>query len=950
MEPGHPRRHRQGGLTPCLVLIALCFSGTCAWAAGPKFLFDIPAGDAQKTLQDYYSQSKIEMLYLTDTVRGTTTNAVAGNLEASEALEQMLKGTSLEFSFDEDFSFVSINPRVQLAGVAEHVEVAAASTRAESHDQTEAMRYLFGDQKLEQVVVTGTLIRGVLDIMSPLEFVTKREMKKTGYATVQDALQTLPVSFGGGPSEDFTGTGNFARGVAANLRGLGAGATLVLVNGQRQPYSGTDGDFVDVSNIPWSAVDRIEVLPDGASALYGSDAIAGVVNVIMRNDFDGAETQARLGSAIGGADEKLISQLFGTKWNSGNALISYQYFERSSLGAASRSYAANADKTSFGGTDHRSYLSNPGNILDPRSLVPAFGIPAGQDGTGLTATDLLAGSINLQNKNADVDLVPDRRMHSLFFGSSQKLGERMELFAEGRFGHRDMKQQYFPFDKLLFVPSTNPFFVNPYPAVPFAIVGYSFLDDLGPVDIAATVRSVSGAFGYKADVSDTWRLKLAGSYGRESVEYVGNNMINPTALTTALADTNPETAFNPFGDGRATNPGTLDAIRFAQREHARSSVRTVNLTADGSVVDTARGPIRLAVGGEWRREDLKRGVTKASRFGRSIESAFAELSVPLIGQASDSRAVPRLELSLAGRYERYSDFGTTSNPKIGLRWVPLESLKFRTSWGTSFKAPKLVDIYDSSRNAASLVSLRDPRSSTGTSVVLAREGNNPELTEETATTWTAGIDFAPRQLRGLTLSLTYYSIDYDQRIVVPGPPSPFDVLQQEDVWADIITRTPLQSSIDSICSSAEYRGSVAQCKSAPIAAIVDLRVRNLAATHVRGFDVKLDHSLDTRFGNFGFGLNGGYVLGFEQAVLETAPSRNVVNTVGNPPALRLRASADWYQRDWDLPGFGANMTIGHDGAYDDTESSVRHHVRLVHHARSRDWLSHGKRRWLVERS
>jgi hypothetical protein len=100
-------------------LIALCFSGTCAWAAGPKFLFNIPAGDAQKTLQDYYSQSKIEMLYLTDTVRGTTTNAVAGDLEASEALERMLKGTSLEFSFDEDFSFVSINPRVQLPGVAD---------------------------------------------------------------------------------------------------------------------------------------------------------------------------------------------------------------------------------------------------------------------------------------------------------------------------------------------------------------------------------------------------------------------------------------------------------------------------------------------------------------------------------------------------------------------------------------------------------------------------------------------------------------------------------------------------------------------------------------------------------------------------------------------------------------------------------------------------------------
>src|SRR5262249_26229783 len=128
---------------------------------------------------------------------------------------------------------------------------------------------------------------------------------------------------------------------------------------------------------------------------------------------------------------------------------------------------------------------------------------------------------------------------------------------------------------------------------------------------------------------------------------------------------------------------------------------------------------------------------------RTVTSAFAELSVPIVGDASDSYAVPRLELSLADRYENYSDFGTTTNPKIGLRWAPLRSLKFRTSWGTSFRAPKLVDLYSSEQNTAGFAIVPDAASATGQSLILAVSKNNPELKQESAGTWTAGVDFAP---------------------------------------------------------------------------------------------------------------------------------------------------------------------------------------------------------------
>jgi outer membrane receptor protein involved in Fe transport len=407
-----------------------------------------------------------------------------------------------------------------------------------------------------------------------------------------------------------------------------------------------------------------------------------------------------------------------------------------------------------------------------------------------------------------------------------------------------------------------------------------------------------------------------------------DNQVNSTALSAALADPNPATAFNPFGDGSHSNPATIDKIRLAQRDRARSLISAVNLVGDGTLMKLVSGPVRLAAGAEWRNEELERSsvgikVRPSTTYGRIVRSAFAELSVPLIGDSDNPRAVPRLELSLAGRYEEYSDFGRTTNPKIGLRWVPLDSLKLRTSWGTSFKAPKLTDVYDSSHDSVVLAPLRDPKSATGSSIVLALEGSNPDLDQETAETWTAGVDFAPPSVPGLGISLTYYSIDYDHRIVVPGPTPVVDVLLQEDKWASVVNRQPTREQINAACESPAYSGgTVAQCERASVSAIVDLRVRNLAETRVRGLDLKIDQALRTDLGAFDLGLSGSYMLSYRQAASNTSPMSSVLNTVGNPLALRVRGTADWYQYGLDQPGFGASLTVDHFGGYDDNQSTA----------------------------
>ena len=280
---------------------------------------------------------------------------------------------------------------------------------------------------------------------------------------------------------------------------------FVFVNGRRQPLAGSDADFVDTSNIPWSAVERIEILPDGASARIWLRCNRRSGEHRDARGHRGAETQARLGSALGGPDEKMFAQLFGRRWDTGKWLFSYQYSERGSLAAADRRYTSNADKRPLGGTDHRSLMDNPGNIIDP-STFALLAIPSGQDGTHLSVGNLLEGRVNRSNFYESYELMPQRLMHSVFANVSQQIGGRVELFAEARMTQRKSRQRLRPHDDLIEVPEVNPF--NPYDAGS-VLVAYSFLNDLGPVTYAGSTRSFDGAVGLRVE---RWGMSGAPTY------------------------------------------------------------------------------------------------------------------------------------------------------------------------------------------------------------------------------------------------------------------------------------------------------------------------------------------------------------------------------------------------------------------------------------------------------
>ena len=905
----------------CLLGLALlasfCGAPTALAVEGPegKVKFNLPSDEFPKAILEFYHQSKIEVLFLAnDSLSQIHTQPVVGEFDPGEALERMLKGTGLTYKFATEHSVTIKQPVV--ADTPPPTRPPPPRPIEPSVHHYAAAAPMVGHNQLEEVTVTGSLIHGASDVVAPLVYITPADIGQAPFPTIQDALDQLPINSLNAPREDLGLNINYNWGAGIDLRGLGFGATLVLVNGHRQPLSGIDGSFVDVSNIPAAAVERIEILPDGASALYGSDAIAGVVNIIMRDDFQGAETRVRYGGTPGGRDETYVSQLLGTHWDTGRAMLVYEYQDATVLNASARGYAANADKRPYGGGNYQSFYTDPGNILDPATYQPVYGV---------TSSGGLTSNVNLENQFARYQLFPQKTQNAIYANGSQHLGDSVELFAEGRFTQRNTYVQLIPTSGVFDMGGGNPF--NPFPGSD-TLIGYSFLHIFGPATFAGETRNYVGTLGARFKLGESWQATLSETYGRENLFQNEYNLTDPAALNNAFADSNVATAFNPFG---VTNPATLAAIRRADFVHASSGVETTSFVADGPVFDLPGGAAKLAAGLERREESLGHTVpslvdpqeeTVYARYSRHVGSAFTELSLPLVGNPDKPHAAPRLELTLAGRYDDYSDFGHTTNPEARLRWTPIDSVKLRGSWGRSFRAPKLDDLYDSANNISGLTSLSDPASPTGRSVVLVLQGDNPSLKQETATTWTAGFDVVPEFDPQLAFSLTYYSVHYSGQITDPAAADPFDILLQENQWSAVITRNPTQAQIAAVCNRPDFFGSVASCLASSPAAIVDYRLANLSSTQVSGLDLNVHQDIDSRVGHFAVGLVGSYVFHFDQAVTDTSPTVDIVNTYENPLKLRLRAVVGWNQYGREAPGLGSNLAVNFTNAYSNPGSTL----------------------------
>jgi iron complex outermembrane recepter protein len=772
---------------------------------------------------------------------------------------------------------------------------------------------------LEEVVVTGSHIRGTDAAGSKLTVITREQIDASGYERIEDVLATVTQNLNrvnsavrdGNDSYNF-----FDRGAEVQLRGLGVGTTLVLVNGQRQGEDGYQGSSTDVSSIPGSAVERVEILPEGSSALYGSDAIGGVVNIILRKDFDGFEARVRGATGDGDANEGTLAGLWGHSGSWGNVLLGLQFDDSRALACSARAYCATGgDLRGFGGSDLRAVGGNPGTILDPNTGLPMAAIPHGQNGTNLTTADLLPGAINYSNGSLDNDILPKQLMRSAFLSAAYNLTSRWELSVDGRYSEREFDTTYPQATGSYTVPAGNAFNHLGGPVVE----AYDLTQDVGPISDTGRTETSFMSAGLKGVFSREWQLRLSMAYSKALTDFFEHNLLNTDAVDAALGSSDPATALNIFGDGSHTNPATLAALRAQSGTYQARNVFTTTLAsviADGPFFTGPAGPVRVAVGGDFRREHST-GLNIADgpeNRGRDVWAAFVELAVPLVAAPAGTVA-NRLDLSLAGRYDHYSDAGDSFNPKLGLSWHPTRAVGLRGNWGTSFRAPPFLWSNPDQMGDARVWDVIDPKSPTGRSRALLLYGPSPDMKPETSTAWSVGADMMPRATPGLSLSVSYFNVDYKGKIRNVGTDS-VAFLTQEAQLASLITRNPTPAQLAATCKGIArfVSTSIGDC-SDPITVIIDARFRNLARTRTSGVDLAVDQAIDSTRGKWGFGLQGTYVLNFDQQITNTAPVYDYVDTVGYPLKLRLAAHLSWSYRYWTVL-----TTVNHTGAYQDPGS------------------------------
>lgn len=933
----------------CAIALALATApaATNAEPAPAVYSFRIAAGPLDHALTAYAAITGEQLLYASDLVAGLQTPALDGRLRADRALARLLAGTGLVAE--------RVGPRTIVlhagstgrrapdnASGAANQPVATPRTATPSDQSvagsgkpgvaTETASRTAptdpaGDPPLDQdIVVTGTHLRGGAAGSPPVTRLTRDELDRRGFATVAQALQALPGNFGGTATEQSTlafadttaSNGGFATGV--NLRGLGAGATLVLVNGQRLGGSGTKGAFADVTSIPTGALDRVEVLLDGASAIYGSDAVGGVVNILLRRDFSGAETRARFGSvAQGGKRDVQIDQTLGKQWATGGVMLSYEFEDSGRLASADRDYARSADSRPFGGTDHRNIFSLPGNVLGINPVTGAFGaayaIPPGQDGRNLRPGDFIAGQANLQNSRIDTDLIPRQTRHSVYATLTQVIGASVKLSADIRYSHRAFDARLPGSLAIVQISRTNPYFVSPTGA-PSDLIAYSLAPELGPTDTHGTAQAFATSLGLDADLGHNWKLRSYAAFAQEREFNESRNLVNTTALAeaTGVIPDNPATPFstavqgffNPYGTGHSNSRAILDFVGEGySRSRTLSGVLTGHVDADGAVFTLPGGPVRLAVGGDVRRETFSRSgesllstvkplATANVRASRLIEAGFAELQVPLVGPGNAMPFVHRLDVSLAGRIEHYDDFGTTTNPKVGIGWVPAEGVTVRTSYGTSFRAPNLRELRDP--QAYSVTTL----SRNGASVpVIQLSGGNPGLKPETAESWTAGIDLDPKAIPHLKLTATWFETVFKQRVGTPASANFANALADPTLAPFVQQVSPLTSAADlqrvtALLNDPAFVGGNSFPPTS-FAAIVDTRYVNTGKVDVSGIDVAASYTIPAGASEVVVAANGSYLLRYREQVTPTSTSVERLNHVGQPVDLRGRLSLGWHQ-------------------------------------------------------
>ena len=790
--------------------------------------------------------------------------------------------------------------KVALAAAAVNLALGASSTLAQENDG------------IEKIQVTGSHIKRTdMEGPSPVTSLSTEDIANTGVTDLISLFTKLPIAGQGtfstqGNSSDDTANG----GSSVSLRGLGADSTLILVNGRRvsvSPFAkGIDTAFVDLNNIPLAAIKRVDILKDGASATYGSDAIAGVINVILKDDFEGVEVSAKYGDTSGtGGEEQNISMVFGSATEKTNHTFILDYFQREETLNGDRDFSKSANQAALTGlqyaTDFRSSSGVPGTIelaSNPGTRVPDT---FGQD---VCAPEDIAGPFCRFDYGPFGSMFPEAERFSFNYMGKFEVSDSMRAFAElnGQNAKSVIKGAPSPSFEELFMSADNP--NHPFANDPTSeFHGQDLTMRRRLVEIGARVKDVDTDYyrailGFEGEYGD-WSWEAAYSYIKsESTEAGVDGYPNIVRVQESIDNG----SFNPF-ERQQNSQEVYDYMETTTLRVGKSTNRILDAKLSGPIMEMDAGEVMLAVGAEYREETISDNPddqyingeifgTESTRAAgsRDSTSVFAEVAVPV---------TEMLQFQLAVRHEDYSDFGTTTDPKIAFLYTPMDNLSVRGSFGTAFRAPSLVQLglgrTDESPEVLDVLrcqAIGDPshRSCSPEENIAVFEGN-PDLQPEESESFNLGVIWEVTD--DFDLSVDYYSYDIEGII---DSDTQF-LLETEGLNPAVVVRRPTNIPNDP--------GEIVQ---------INDSFRNIGDLTTSGLDIDMGYRMESGMGEFDFGFVMNYVLEFED---KRAGRIEAEEGDYEQPEMRWTLSSGWTQGD-----LSASLAINYIDGYRQ-DNSVR---------------------------
>jgi iron complex outermembrane receptor protein len=717
---------------------------------------------------------------------------------------------------------------------------------------------------VEEFIVTGSHIPSgdQFDMAFPFTAIQREALQAENTVTLSDMTNRLPFDYGSENRTD-AADANLSTGTTnINLRGLGLGSTLVLLDGRRQTYSAITTNrgesFVDTASlIPPVALSRVEILRNGGTAIYGSDAVAGVVNFVTRRDFDGAEMSIEYQTTEEDSQEDiLVEGIIGKGNGRGHLLLAVDYLDRSGLSTGDRDLSKGYDTSGLGQPGTFLLLGVPtgpneqtidaynaqiaaGNapfFKDPDcqeiSRVETIAIPSPAGGpTGFCRFDF----------SGYFSLVAEETRLQGYLAADQRINDQLMFFADvGLSKNRTTRDNSPSFPALQFplIAGGNPF--NSF-GTDVRFFGRALGAGYPPLPSDHDSDTWRAVVGLESTFGTDWFVEAEFSYSANDFDTrIGDTVADRFLAAIESAEFNPfgSAYFAAPGDAEYNQPDVIADFSAFQSIDAESELIGYDAKIRGPLWDLSAGTLDMAAGFGYRQEDLSYDyddISNADNFllfvgnpdfsaDRDIVSAFLELSIPATGN---------IALSAALRYEKYDDFGDSINPKVGLRWTLTEHISSRLSFGTSFRAPTLFQQAGSQTTVANLL---DPLDPVAGAVFRPVRTMSPEhaLEPEEANNWNIGLTWGPRE--DLELNADYWRIDFT------------DLLTQQDAQA-ILNVDPTGPNV-----IRDETGTLIR---------VHRSFQNVAVLETDGFDFSGRLGTDLALGTMDFSFQATYVNRYE---------------------------------------------------------------------------------------